>query len=202
MVEREYKKFKKIDKVTHECISFINNFIISLSIHNTLSSTFEMIKESISGDLRKEIDSIDHLDVEEKLDYLKNYFDSSLYDFFLKIINQYVFNGGDIIGISQLLIFDSRKIETSLDNFLMVSKRKFIEFSILWGITIGILIILQFSLSMFYESILSMNFYAPLIFIFFIIFLIFLYLFLKHNFNLSFINEWREKQNEKPTSEN
>lgn len=161
-----------------------------------------MIKESISGDLRKEIDSIDHLDVEEKLDYLKNYFDSSLYDFFLKIINQYVFNGGDIIGISQLLIFDSRKIETSLDNFLMVSKRKFIEFSILWGITIGILIILQFSLSMFYESILSMNFYAPLIFIFFIIFLIFLYLFLKHNFNLSFINEWREKQNEKPTSEN
>lgn len=202
MVEREYKKFKKIDKVTHECISFINNFIISLSIHNTLSATFEMIKESISGDLRKEIDSIDHLDVEEKLDYLKNYFDSSLYDFFLKIINQYVFNGGDIIGISQLLIFDSRKIETSLDNFLMVSKRKFIEFSILWGITIGILIILQFSLSMFYESILSMNFYAPLIFIFFIIFLIFLYLFLKHNFNLSFINEWREKQNEKPTSEN
>ena len=129
MVEREYKKFKKIDKVTHECISFINNFIISLSIHNTLSATFEMIKESISGDLRKEIDSIDHLDVEEKLDYLKNYFDSSLYDFFLKIINQYVFNGGDIIGISQLLIFDSRKIETSLDNFLMVSKRKFIEFS-------------------------------------------------------------------------
>ena len=202
MVEREYKKFKKIDKVTHECISFINNFIISLSIHNTLSATFEMIKESISGDLRKEIDSIDHLDVEEKLDYLKNYFDSSLYDFFLKIINQYVFNGGDIIGISQLLIFDSRKIETSLDNFLMVSKRKFIEFSILWGITIGILIILQFSLSMFYESILSMIFYAPLIFIFFIIFLIFLYLFLKHNFNLSFINEWREKQNEKPTSEN
>ena len=202
MVEREYKKFKKIDKVTHECISFINNFIISLSIHNTLSATFEMIKESISGDLRKEIDSIDHLDVEEKLDYLKNYFDSSLYDFFLKIINQYVFNGGDIIGISQLLIFDSRKIETSLDNFLMVSKRKFIEFSILWGITIGILIILQFSLSMFYESILSMNFYAPLIFIFFIIFLIFLYFFLKHNFNLSFINEWREKQNEKPTSEN
>lgn len=202
MVEKEYKKFKKIDKVTHECISFINNFIISVSIHNTLSATFEMIKESISGDLRKEIDSIDHLDVEEKLEYLKNYFDSSLYDFFLKIINQYVFNGGDIIGISQLLIFDSRKIETSLDNFLMVSKRKFIEFSILWGITIGILIILQFSLSMFYEIILSMNFYAPLIFIFFIIFLIFLYLFLKHNFNLSFINEWREKQNEKPTSEN
>ena len=161
-----------------------------------------MIKESFSGELKKEVDSIEHLDIIEKLEYLRDYFNSSLYDFFLKIINQYEYNGGDIIGISQLLIFDSRNVETSLDNFLSVSKRKLVEFMILWGITMGILLILQFALSMFYETIVEMSFYTPSIFVFFIIFLIFLYFFLKHNFNLNFINEWREKENEKPQAEN
>ena len=161
-----------------------------------------MIKESFSGELKKEVGSIEHLDIIEKLEYLRDYFNSSLYDFFLKIINQYEYNGGDIIGISQLLIFDSRNVETSLDNFLSVSKRKLVEFMILWGITMGILLILQFALSMFYETIVEMSFYTPSIFVFFIMFLIFLYFFLKHNFNLNFINEWREKENEKPQAEN
>ena len=202
LIEKEYQKYKKINRTTHECINFINNFIISLSIHNTISSTFEMIKESFSGELKKEVDSIEHLNIVEKLEYLSDYFNSSLYDFFLKIIHQYEYNGGDIIGISQILIFDSRNVETSLDNFISVSKRKFIEFIILWGITMAILLILQFALSMFYDTILNMSFYAPSIFIFFIMFLIFLYFFLKHNFNLSFINEWREKDNEKPQTKN
>ena len=202
LIEKEYQKYKKINRTTHECVNFINNFIISLSIHNTISATFEMIKESFSGDLKKEVDSIEHLNIVEKLEYLSDYFNSSLYDFFLKIIHQYEYNGGDIIGISQILIFDSRNVETSLDNFISVSKRKFIEFIILWGITMAILLILQFALSMFYDTILNMSFYAPSIFIFFIMFLIFLYFFLKHNFNLSFINEWREKDNEKPQTKN
>lgn len=202
LIEKEYQKYKKINRTTHECVNFINNFIISLSIHNTISATFEMIKESFSGELKKEVDSIEHLNIVEKLEYLSDYFNSSLYDFFLKIIHQYEYNGGDIIGISQILIFDSRNVETSLDNFISVSKRKFIEFIILWGITMAILLILQFALSMFYDTILNMPFYAPSIFIFFIMFLIFLYFFLKHNFNLSFINEWREKDNEKPQTKN
>ncbi len=202
LIEKEYQKYKKINRTTHECVNFINNFIISLSIHNTISATFEMIKESFSGELKKEVDSIEHLNIVEKLEYLSDYFNSSLYDFFLKIIHQYEYNGGDIIGISQILIFDSRNVETSLDNFISVSKRKFIEFIILWGITMAILLILQFALSMFYDTILNMSFYAPSIFIFFIMFLIFLYFFLKHNFNLSFINEWREKDNEKPQTKN
>lgn len=202
LIEKEYQKYKKINRTTHECVNFINNFIISLSIHNTISATFEMIKESFSGELKKEVDSIEHLNIVEKLEYLSDYFNSSLYDFFLKIIHQYEYNGGDIIGISQILIFDSRNVETSLDNFISVSKRKFIEFIILWGITMAILLILQFALSMFYDTILNMSFYAPSIFIFFIMFLIFLYFVLKHNFNLSFINEWREKDNEKPQTKN
>ncbi len=161
-----------------------------------------MIEESLSKELKNEVDNITHLNVDEKLEYLRSYFDSSLYDFFIKIINQFQYNGGDIIGISQLLIFDSRKIETALDNFLSVSKRKFVEFIVLWGITMAILIILQVSLSMFYQTIIEMPFYAPSIFIFFIIFLFILYVFLKHSYNLGFINDWREKENEKSTKKN
>lgn len=193
IIEREYKKYKVIDKKTHECISFINNFIITLSINNSIVTTFDSIKDSFQGELKEEVENIENLDVEERLTYLRTYFDNSLYEFFLKIIHQYVFNGGNILQISQLLIFDSRKIETSLDNFKSVGKRKMIEFATMWGITMLILIIVQVALSMFYQTILSMSFYTPAIFFFFIMFLLFLYMFIHHQFNLKFINEKKEK---------
>lgn len=193
LVEKEFKKFSLIDRKTHECISFINNFIITLSINNSITTTFESVRDSFKGELKQEIDSIDHLMVDERLKVLKTYFNLSLYEFFLKIINQYEYNGGNILQISQLLIFDSRKLQTSLDNFKSVSKRKMIEFMTMWGITLIILVVIQVALNMFYNSILKMSFYTPSIFAFFIMFLLFIYLFIKHQTNLTFINEKKEK---------
>ncbi len=197
LIEKEHKKYKKIDKRTHECVAFINNFIITLSISNSIVTTFETLKDGLKGELKEEVDNLEHLTVEEKLIELKSYFNLSIYDFFVKIVNQYIYNGGDILQISQLLIYDSRRIENSLDNHKVVSRRKFIEFSSLWGITLLILVIIQISLQLFYDSILKMSFYAPSIFAFFLLLLVFLYLFLKQTFNLSFINQWRESINEK-----
>lgn len=202
IIEKEYRKYKLIDRKTHECISFINNFIITLSINNSIVTTFDSIKDSFQGDLKEEVDNIENLNTEEKLSYLKGYFDSSIYEFFLKIINQYIFNGGNILQISQLLIFDSRKIETSLDNFKSVGKRKMIEFITMWAITMLILVIVQVALSMFYQTILSMSFYTPAIFFFFVMFLLFLYMFIHHQFNLSFINEKKEKEKNEDKREN
>ena len=96
-----------------------------------------------------------------------------------------------------MLIFDSRRLEATLDDFNAVAKRKLIEFSTLWGITIVILVVVQLSLSMFYETILEMSFYSGAIFGFFVVFLVFLYLILLQRFNLFFINKNMEaKSNE------
>lgn len=202
LIEKEYVKYKRIDKTTHECIAFINQFIITLSINHSIQTTFESIKDSLKDELKIRVENMEDKSVEDALSALREYFNLNVYDFFVKIIKQYIDNGGDILKLTQLLIFDSRKLQTSLDDFKIISKRKAIEFMSLWGLTFLILIIIQLSLSMFYDSILKMEFYSPSIFGFFLVFLLFLYLFMKHIFNLSFINDWREVSYEEDKESN
>ncbi|HKL72748.1 MAG TPA: hypothetical protein VJY64_01005 [Candidatus Onthovivens sp.] len=188
-VERKYRKYAKIDKRTHECISFINNFIITLSVNNSLNNTFNHIEDSFSKELKAQVETIEHLQIEEKIKYLKDYFNLNLFEVFLKLIDQYNYNGGNILQIAQLLIFDSRKIENSLESFKKSAKMHFIEFFILWTLTIVILIIVQISLSIFYQSILKMDFYKYGVFFFFLVFIGFLFLYLNRLFDLRFVNE-------------
>ncbi len=135
--------------------------------------------------------------VEEKIKSLKEYFNLKVYDVFLKLLDQYLFQGGDIIKISQLLLFDTRKMNTLLDDYKVTTKRKLIEFASMWGLTMIILVVIQLSMSMFYESILKMSFYPIAIFCFFVVFITFLYLFLSRMFNLNFINFVGEENNAK-----
>lgn len=197
LIERMYKKYSVLDIKTHECIKFINNFIITLSINNSLLTTFEQVEESLKGELKEQVKALSNLTPEEKLEYLKDYFNLNIYEVFLKLMNQYIFNGGDILKISQLLLFDSRKLENSLDNYKSISTRKMIEFISLWGLTVLILVVIQLALNMFYDTILSLPFFTPCIFAFFIILLFFLFMFLKGKFDISFINEIKEEKNVK-----
>lgn len=194
LIEREYLRYYKLDLKTHECVKFINNFIITLSINNSIQTTFDQVEESLKGELKDQVSSMTNMTAEEKIEYLKSYFNLNIYDVFLKLINQYIFNGGEILKICQLLLFDSRKLETSLDDYKIMSFRKMIEFVSMWGLTMLILIIVQLALNMFYESIIGLSFFAPSIFAFFIILLFFLYLFLKGKFDISFINEIKEEK--------
>lgn len=197
LVEKKYLQYFEKNRRTHQCISFINNYILNLSITQSPTSTFEQLKDSYSGRFKEELDNLSGLEIEAQLESLKSYFNLNLYDFFVKMMHQYIFNGGDILNISQMLIFDSRRLESTLDDFNIVAKRKLIEFATLWGITIIILVVVQLSLSMFYDTILEMSFYSGAIFGFFVVFLVFLYLILLQRFNLSFINEnMEEKPNE------
>jgi len=196
LIDRIYLRFNKLDKKIHECISFINNFIITLSITKSLTSTYDSIYEGLSKELKERLNENDELNYEERLNDLSDYFNLNIYNFFLKTIKQYLNNGGDLINSSQLLIYDSRRIESSLDEFKSVSKRKLIEFSSLWGITMLILIVVQLALSMFYSSIINMSFYPIAVFMFFLVFMLFLFLIINKAFNLNFINVYREKVND------
>ncbi len=171
-----------------EAVSYINNFIISLSVTNSVYSTFNKLKENVSNELKLQIDSIEHLDVETKIEYLNTYFELPLYGVFINIIKQYIESGTNILEISQLLIHDTRNLENRIHEFEIVSKKKEKEFLISWGLTFLILVIMQFSLSTLVKNIEEELVYYPiLVLVYFVAFLGVYYLYALKIFDTSFI---------------
>ena len=114
---------------------------------------------------------------------------------FTKLLKQYLYEGGNILDSSHLLIFDSHIVEENLNNYLSVSRKKIFEFCLMWGICFVILTVMKIFLGDYYKQMVKMSFFAISIFGFFIVFLFCFYLLLKHVFDLRFINE--ELKNEK-----
>lgn len=194
--EIKYRRYKIIIRKTRECIQFINNFIITLSVNNSINTTFQTLSSSFSNELIEQINSINHLSDEEKIMYLEYYFVSPLYSVFTKLLKQYIEEGGNIIDNTHLLIFDTRIVEEDLNNFLSISFRKVFQFGLMWAICFVILIITKFALGNYYMKIQEMEYFPFSILIFFLLFLTCLYLLLSHFLDLRFINE--EIKNEKP----
>lgn len=197
LIERGYRKFELNSQKVKECTKFINNFIITLSINKSINTTYEQVKETFNEELKRIDENNSNQGVEERIKSLKSYFNLKIYEVFLKLLDQYLFQGGDIIKISQLLLFDTRKMTSLLDDYMVISKRKLIEFASMWGLTMIILVVIQLSMNIFYSQILQMSFYPIAIFIFFIVFIVFLYLFMSHMLNLDFINFLGEEKHAK-----
>lgn len=189
LLDPKRKKFKRNTSRAYEAINFINNFVISLSVSNSLTKALDNAKNSGSNDLKLHLNSLSHLEVEKQIDYLYKYFEIPIYGVFMNIISQYVFNGGDILSISQLLIRDSRGIENRLNEFEQKSKRYLKEFISSWALSFLILIVLHLSLANLYKQIYSLSFYPLLIFIFFLLFLVNFAFLLGKIYDISFISK-------------
>ena len=151
-----YPKIKKHitkNKSFHSCYTFINTFIISLSVKGSLLASFEATRLSMDQDYLTIIDGLTNLKEEERLDYLKRYYNFDIYYLFLGVIKIYVEQGGDIFNIAHYLIEDIRRKEDYLINVQNILKRKIVAFSVLWSLTLLILIILRFALNAFYHII-------------------------------------------------
>ena len=193
--EIKYRKYKITIRKTRECIQFINNFIITMSVNNSINTTFDSLSSSFSNELIEQINSINHLTDEEKIMYLENYFVSPLYSAFTKLLRQFIEEGGNIIDNTHLLIFDTRVVEEDLNNFISISYRKVFQFCIMWSICFLILIVTKTALGNYYSQIQGMSYFPFSIFLFFLVFLGSLWLILKHFLDLRFIN--KEIMNEK-----
>lgn len=184
----KFTKFKTRMKRSYECISFINNFVISLSVTNSVYSTYEKMKENVSSDLKLQMDSIEHLDVEKKIEYLQKYFELPIYGVFINIIKQYIETGTSILEISQLLIHDTRNLENRIHNFEAIAHKKENDFLISWGFTFLILVILQLSLTSFViNEAIKLNAYSFLLFAYFLMFIGIYYLFILRIYDTSFV---------------
>ena len=67
--------------------------------------------------------------------------------------------GGDILKMTNFLTNQFREIEEYILSCKQLGEKKIIEFSILWLFSLSILVVIRFSLSEFYYSIIRNNVY-------------------------------------------
>lgn len=195
---KKEKRFNKKIKRTYEAISFINNFIISLSVTNSIQATYEAIKQNVSDELRQQMDAIEHLNVEQKIIHLNKYFDLPIYNVFINLIKQYVEIGTNILESSSILIHDTRNLENRVHEYELLSKRKEKDFLVSWGFTFLIIVVLKIALASFLSNNkIDLSFYPILIFLYFVIFLLIYYLFTLKLYDSSFIYKGETEIEEK-----
>ena len=104
-------------------------------------------------------------------------------------MDQYIYNGGDILKLSQILLFDVHQLSEEVLNHKSLIVKKLIEFISLWILTFIILIIMKFSLANYFEEIMVLDYFRYGILGFFTFFYVNLILFIFNSFNLSFVKD-------------
>lgn len=182
-----YQKVTKSNvrnKRFHSCYSFINSFIISLGVKGSLLSAFESSKLTMDQDYLEIVNGLSNLKEEERLDYLKKYYDFDIYYLFLSMIKIWVEQGGDIFRLSYYLVEESRREEDTLIKCESITKRRIIEFSVLWIFTLLILILLRFTLNSFYSLITNYLLFQVAIVALFCLVIVSLHLFIVRSTNV------------------
>ena len=177
----------------HECYNFINTFIISLSIKKSIKSAYDDTLITMSKDFQKIDEELIDLNYDEKLNYLSTIYPFHIYSLFLNIISLWSEEGGDIIKMSTELINETRNVEDYLLACERMSKRKYIEFSVLWIITIAIMIFLKFALKDFYTQLQSQIFFPISISAVFIFILISIHILLNVTTSIE-LKGWTENE--------
>lgn len=154
-------RFDKVSKRFHECYHFINNFIISLSIKKALASALENTVLSMNEEFVTMFNAIENADDMEKLRYLSGkYFSFHVYRLFIQIIELYEEQGGDVLESSKYLLNQCRYNEEYVSSTTSLATSKYINFAVLWGIALSILVLLRFTLTDFYGYIKSQSMFV------------------------------------------
>ena len=136
-----------------ECYHFINNFVVSLSIKNSVSAALESVIEAMPNKDFVNNENVDLFSVKEKIQYFSNYFRFHVYSLFIDLINLYEEQGGNILDMSRYLLEETRQVEDYVFRCQNIARRKMVEFAILWFLTLAIMVVMRFALSQFFSTI-------------------------------------------------
>lgn len=150
---KSFDTYKTSVKRFKACYQFINTFIITLSIKLTIPASLESTALSMDDEFKEEYEGIAHLTDKEKLDYLKGYFQFHIYELFLNVINLYEERGGNILDMSSYLLQESRNQNEYLIRCESMAIRKWVEFAVLWFLSLAIMVLLRFALSQMFDKI-------------------------------------------------
>ena len=176
IASRKIKQYLKSSSRFHSCYTFINSFIVSLSIKGSLFSAFESVKINMDKDYLSIYAGISTLHDDKKLKYLKDYFSFDVYQVFLAVVSIFIEQGGDIFELSHYLVSELRRKEDYLVKCESIARRKIVDFSVLWLFTLIIIVILKYSLNEFYGLITNLIYYQIAIVGLFVIVLVSIHL--------------------------
>lgn len=148
LVKRSLTKKRK----GHELFHFINHFIISLAVTLSIDQAFNDSVIDIKGEFKEVVDSIDMMTTSDKLTYLRQYFESDLYQVFLSIVMLFQEEGGDLLEMSSTLLTEATKNEEKQNATEGLEKKSIVQFSSMWFLSTLILAFLRFGLANFYDT--------------------------------------------------
>jgi len=176
MRKRFVHYFSLIERV-HTSYHFINSFVITLSVKESLEDAYQNGIRIKNAKLNALTDQLNEMAVLERVKYLKDYFNLSIYLMFLNVVNLHQDQGGNILSMSDNLIKECTRTEKTLSETLSIGHKHLKEFITLWIMSIAILIFMRFSLKDFYVTMLKSTLFSALLFVFFLICIISINLF-------------------------
>ena len=193
IVRRQKDKYHEKTRRYHQCFRFINTYLVSLSIKDSLSYARESAYNVSEDKVKEVMNSIKDLDEDEQLSYLNKYFKFDLYRLFIDTVSLWNEQGGDILKMSERLLNKVRLKEEYLLSCESMHKTRVIEFIILWGITLMILVSLRFALSSFYSRVIKTPFYQGAVVVIFLFVIFSIYILINRITNVV-LEGWKEDE--------
>lgn len=170
-----YKKYEYKVTMYNECISFINKFIISYSISDSLIDSFESCKEILNEKLYLKLKDFD--EVETKIDYLEKHYNFKIFEIFNGVLQEKIDKGGDVLSYCATLLSETRRSQSNVTLLFKDSSKHLFSFIVMWVFSFLIIGIARVSLSDFYMSFKSDQSYTLIITAGFVFFLISFFVF-------------------------
>lgn len=153
VISPKLSRFNKITNRYHESFHFINSFIISLSIKQSVSAALENTALTMNTNFNELYERLEDMNDNQKISYLESYFPFSTYKLFLQIVDVWQEEGGDILKMSNYLLSEIRYEEEYVSRITTLARNKYVELASLWLIPLVIIVLLRFSLNDFYTKI-------------------------------------------------
>ena len=169
LMRKRFTHYFDLIQRIHSSYHFINSFVISLSVKDSLEEAYKNGIRINNPRLLAETEELQDLSVVERVKSLRDYFQLSIYKMFLNVLDLYQDQGGNILNMADNLLRECTRTEKTLTETLSISYKHLTEFVILWLMSFGILLFMKFSIKDFYSSMLSNPIIVPLIFLFFVI---------------------------------
>ena len=178
LIRKKIAQYLHKSEVVHSCYHFINSFLITISVKESLEEAYQNGLRVAPKSLLEETNEIENMTIMERINFLRSYFNLAIYKMFLNVVNLHQEQGGNILTISDSLIRECTRVEKTLNESTAIGNRHLVEFAVLWLLSFFILIFLRFAISQFYSQMISSLIMIAFISGFYLIFLVSVHLFL------------------------
>lgn len=171
-------KKQQLTNRIHACYHFINAFIISMSVKESLEDAYQSGIRFEDKELNELTPELEKLKVSDRILYLREFFNLAVFKMFINVLNLYQDQGGNILNMSDELISESTRIEKSVTESLAESNRYLGQFLLLWIMSSSVLLFIRFSINSFYLTMVQSPIFVGFLLVFFILILLSIHLFI------------------------